>query len=559
MIRKSGNEWCLYSKDGSKKLFCDRSKQKVQNREREILRIKHAKESEMNGSTKETPSGNGNSKTAQTVLVELMRMMRDESLSPEQFKRIATASNVDLEESFLEPNDLLGPLFPPYAEQTISDFNDRYLFKGKNVKEEEIDVFGRKLAKIVSSWSSNGSAEREYDENGEEISSSHDVIHNSETEWTFQDGKVIRTKSRTTDGRENETEIVEPAGSEEGISPTINEIEWIDEAGAGGVIKMLRRRKKMTAAKLAAKTKLSELRIKEIEDGSDVTDDELEELANGLGMKKASLAKVVNSFSGIENNTNVEQGDIVKIVEETIKIIPPKFTREIFEEFNINKHCIPKHVVNQTPQDTCHGFVGGFLRETFQEQKDGSLRFSVALFKEGELTYNNNRYTKECSKNLMEHLKNLNKKNSTLEETFLEALKEGVSKTNDAARSMIESMRSQPLLMLASHDARQGKGNFLKDVAGRVLGGRREKIEGDMCFVLDGKTVNCPTGNQVAGLIREGVLRGVSLFSYPLKAEENDEGGHDVDNMLLAGADFTNEGGNLRQFKDRSLASPMIA
>lgn len=89
-----------------------------------------------------------------------------------------------------------------------------------------------------------------------------------------------------------------------------------------------------------------------------------------------------------------------------------------------------------------------------------------------------------------------------------------------------------------------------------MLGGRREKIEGSMCFVLEGKTIKCPTGDQISGLMREGVMRGVSLFSYPFKFEENKEGAHDVSNMLLVGTDFTNEGGNLRHFKDKSLAAP---
>lgn len=43
MIRKIGDKWTLWSKDGSKKLFESSSKAAVEKREREINYFKHKK------------------------------------------------------------------------------------------------------------------------------------------------------------------------------------------------------------------------------------------------------------------------------------------------------------------------------------------------------------------------------------------------------------------------------------------------------------------------------------------------------------------------------------
>lgn len=463
-------------------------------------------------------------------------------------RRIANEAKIDVGESFLDDYEMIGALFPPYLETTLAEFNDGTLLNGK-YEAEEYCFFGRKLARAMSNWTNSGSSVSNYDENGNQTSSASSNEGETETEWEYHDGLVVRTRTSNDDNWNSNTEYSQASIVEQGVDDIVAEAK-----NSGGVIRSLRTKKKMTREAMASKIGLTAARLREIEEGDDYDDDELGEIASGLGMNTKKLKKAIEAFAAIDESTN----GLIKIVDRKVKIVSPPFTIEKFEEFKAEFYpTVPKHVYAECGYDKCHELIGTFIQESIQEEKDGSLKFSVPLFKENELTYNNNRYTTECSENMLKHLAKLNKRNSTLETAFLDALKESVGESSNAAY-VIESMKQQPLLMLASHDARQGKGNFLKDVAGRVLGGRREKVEGSMCFVLECKTISCPTGDQISGLMREGVMRGVSLFSYPFKFEDNKEGAHDVHNMLLVGTDFTNEGGNLRHFKDKALAAPQL-
>jgi len=465
-------------------------------------------------------------------------------------RRIAKDAGIDVGESFLDDYELVGPLFHPYLETTLHEFNDGALFNGE-YEQEDYDMFGRKLARAMNSWTSTGSSTSTYDENGNQTSYTSNNEDESEREWEYHDGLVVKTKTSGDSNYTSTSEYSQATINEDSVGDIIAGISEAKDSGAA--IKSMRMKKKMSRDQMSAKMKMSAARLREIEEGDDCDDDEMMEIAKGLGMSAQKFKRVIDAFVSKDESTN----GLVKIVDRKIKIIAPPFTVEKFETFKAEFYpTVPKHVYAECGYDRCHELIGTFIQESIQEEKDGSLKFSVPLFKENELTYNNNRYTTECSENMLKHLAKLNKKNSTLETSFLEALKESVGESSNAAY-VIESMKQQPLLMLVSHEARQGKGNFLKDVAGRVLGGRREKIEGAMCFVLEGKTIKCPTGDQISGLMREGVMRGVSLFSYPFKFEDNKEGAHDVHNMLLVGTDFTNEGGNLRHFKDKSLAAPV--
>lgn len=466
-------------------------------------------------------------------------------------RRIAKDAGVDVSESFLDDYELVGPLFHPYLETTLHEFNEGTLFNGE-YESEDYDMFGRKLARAMNSWNSTGSSTSTYDENGNQTSYTSSNEDEGEREWEYHDGLVVRTK---TSGDSSYTSTSEYSQARIGEDSDGEMIAVISEANdKGSAVKAMRMKKKMSRDQMSTKMDMSAARLKEIEEGDDISDDEMNQIAKGLGMSPQKMKRIMDTMMGDGESTN--SNGLVRIVDRKIRIISPPFTVEKFETFKAEFYpTVPKYVYAECGYDRCHELVGTFIQESIQEEKDGSLRFSVPLFKENELTYNNNRYTTECSENMLKHLAKLNKRNSTLETSFLDALKGSVEESSNAAY-VIESMKQQPLLMLASHDARQGKGNFLKDVAGRVLGGRREKIEGSMCFVLEGKTIKCPTGDQISGLMREGVMRGVSLFSYPFKFEENKEGAHDVSNMLLVGTDFTNEGGNLRHFKDKSLAAP---
>ena len=113
--------------------------------------------------------------------------------------------------------------------------------------------------------------------------------------------------------------------------------------------------------------------------------------------------------------------------------------------------------------------------------------------------------------------------------------------------------------MRVSHDSRFGKSNEILEIAGRVTGGYVSKIEGKATFILKGETLKTRAGQDVAALLgqRPPLLRGVSLFGLPTEYAENDQGGHDINRLHLLGADFTNEGANLRQFASANSAGFM--
>jgi len=505
------------------------------------------------------PYKNELSEVNPSCLRNALQHMNQLKLSEEAKRKIIAKSRIIAEdagmnfgESFLDEYRIIGPLFHPYLESTLAEFNDGTLLNGE-YDAEEYDMYGRKLARMMNSWIGRGSSVSTYDENGNPTLYSSSDENESESEWEYHDGLVVRSRTSNDNNYQTDSEysVVSRSESDDELITGIAEAQ-----SKGGVMKSLRMKKKMRREGMASKINLTSARLREIEDGDDYDDDELGEIAKGLGISKQKLSRVIDAITSKDESANVN--GIIKIIDKKIKIIRPPFTIEKFEVFKAECYpTVPKHIYAECGYDKYHELIGVFIQESIKEEKDGALSFSVPLFKENELTHNNNRYTTECSENLLRHLGKLNKKNSTLETSFLDALKESVGESSNAAY-VIESMKQQPLLMLASHEARQGKGNFLKDVAGRVLGGRREKIESDMCFVLEGKTIRCPTGDQIAGLMREGVMRGVSLFSYPFKFEDNKEGAHDVSNMLLVGTDFTNEGGNLRHFKDKSLAAPTM-
>jgi transcriptional regulator with XRE-family HTH domain len=302
----------------------------------------------------------------------------------------------------------------------------------------------------------------------------------------------------------------------------------------------MRSKKKVSRDQMATKMRMTSSRLKEIEDGDDADDEELDEIAKGLGISKQKLKRTLDSLSGKEEEHS--SNGKIKIIRRVIEIKRPTiFTQEEIVDFE----------VKEGKWDEAYRINGFISEETIKKNPDGTLNFSVQLFKYGELTSNNNRYTEEFANNLIKHFKRLDKKTSKISYEDIPGLT-----ANDIA--VAEMLEGHSLDMMATHRARQGKGNPILERAGRILGGREGKIESDKTFILLAKTIGGPAGESVTAQISEGMIRGVSLYAWPVKFEENSEGGHDVFDGMLVGADFTNEGGNLIQFKDKANAAPVL-
>lgn len=592
MIRKIGNEFCLYSKDGSKKLFCNASRKKVVDREKQILRIKHAKGEEMNvtekngsliastqnigdavwttayidslddsafayidkskvtgkdeegksvpRSSRHLPIKNKSEeidlphlRTALAKVNQIKASAETKRGISSKLRFIAKDAGIDVSEEFLDDVELLGPLFPPYLEQTLMEFNEGMF--GESFDAECYDYMGPKLARAMNRYSSSGFSERTYDDEGNIVSSTSDDTHQNEEEWEYQDGTVTKHFGVSKHSHDHEYErgtIGDDDGDDGGM----------DEADSfGKKLKSLRSKKKMSRYMMASKMKMTMSRLKEIEDGDEPDDDEMSEIAGALGMTVKNLRRLSSADAAAE-----EGNGMIAIVRNTIHIIRPKtFFREEMVDFEVRPG-----VWESIPR------FGGFINEeSIKQNGDGTVNFSVALFKYGKLTSNNNRYMEEFGTNLIKHLKRLDKKTSRI--NYKQEEIPGLT-ANDIA--VLKVFDGQSLDMMATHRSRQGKGNPILERAGRILGAREDKLEGDKTLVILAKTINGSAGESVTAQILEGMINGVSLYAWPFEKayEENDEGGHNVYNGLLVGADFTNEGGNLVQFRDKEFAAPMM-
>jgi hypothetical protein len=197
-----------------------------------------------------------------------------------------------------------------------------------------------------------------------------------------------------------------------------------------------------------------------------------------------------------------------------------------------------------------HRIYGKFVTEETKKRDDGTLSFAAPLFKLGELTSNGNRYMKECAEFLVEALKNM-KKNLAKKESA-----EARRTPLDIAISKYLEGRTPD--MLATHRGRFGEGNPLLERAAIITGGYIGKSENDQAFFITGETIPTTAGKDIAVQVEMELVKGLSLVGLPTKFEENNDGGHDIFSMHLIGSDFTDEGGNLIQFKDQANAGFII-
>ncbi len=485
-------------------------------------------------------------------------------------RALARKQGINVSDEFLDPVNLRFPISQPHLLETLIRFNsgEPHFF---DYTAEQMDYMGRKLARELnkSTWIS--TSDRQYDENGEVISTSGTDSNQSEDRCEYQDGQIIITKSKSDGSREttweysnggggmmgdmsNMGEDDENADDELALAEDDQDISIFEAYSTGDMIKAMRTKKKMSRTDMAANMNMSKARLTEIEDGVDEPDDaELADIAGALGMTMKRMQKMMDAMIGGDNEDQVSSEetievyevigepegvyDIVEIADNVIESGKNIFTKESYESREF-----------RGMTEECHKIYGRFVSESITKNKDGSITFRVPIFKFGELTSNGNRYMEECGQNLKKHLSRINQKNSKLETV-------DENKKTPIDIEVANYLDGRSLDMLATHRGRLGEGNPLLERAGRIIGGEIGQIEGDKAFFLIGETLSKYPGDAITEQITKGMIRGVSLFGIPTKFEENNDGGSDVYDMQLVGADFTDDGGNLIQFRDKKNAS----
>jgi len=364
--------------------------------------------------------------------------------------RVAAKNGVVVSDYFLDESQIMHPIFGDYAFHTMVEFNAGAF---SNYTKAEIDMYGERLAKVVSTRTTVSTQTHNFDPDGEIKSSEYDSTSDVVREYTYQNGVIIRNYDHDENSSTTRTEIEKPEQAETTSEPY---------------------------------------------------------------------------FAIVQN--------VYEVVSETDESGSFPFMAERYEKRDWNGAKKRQTVME-----------GRFLSESIKKNENGTFSFDVPLFVLGELTYNNNRYTKKCAENLLRDMSNI---------------LEGRGSKNYEEKSSTAIMLQKHFDgvgadMRTGHDSRFGKGNELLEIAGRVTGGYVANIEGKRVFVLKGETLPTQAGKDVSYLmgLKPPLLRGVSLFSLPTEFEENTDGGHDVDRMHLCGADFTNSGANLRQFNKANSAS----
>lgn len=453
--------------------------------------------------------------------IELARIQKS-NLSEETKKRvtakarrIAKANSIDVSEEFLDDVELTGALFPPYLEQTLLDFNSGLLTEG--MEAEEIDYWGKKLARRMSDSVTIMHSEAEYDEDGNEIISDYSSSTTSDEEYEYQDGLVVRTKSNSGYSYDRENEYEMPIEGEE----------------YGSSIKKLRQRKKMSRSEMASKMSMSTMRLGEIEDGDTATDSEMNQIASALGMSKRRMKNIIGAA---EKESVEESGNrIVQVVRRVVNVVREidPFTKVAFEEATVRGKV-----------EEVHRLYGDFVFEETKKKSDGTISFSAPLFKLDELTSNGNRYMTECAEFLVEALKNMRK-------NYLKKIESTEARRTPLDIAISKYMEGRTPDMLATHRGRFGEGNPILERAAIITGGYIGKVESDKAFFITGETIPTTAGKDVTVQVEMKLIKGLSLVGLPTKFEENNDGGHDIFAMHMIGSDFTDEGGNLIQFKDQ--------
>ena len=474
---------------------------------------------------------------------------RKKSKTLERARIIAKGAGINLSEEFIDEAALRGPLFMPYLYVTLEQFNSGELL-GESVTKEEYDAFGSRLAATLNKSITVSSSYTEYDDEGRLSAYGYDSETESEWEWVYRDGSIVRTKASSACSSDEETEYDVVSGNTENVMEST--------LHAGDTIKMLRGKKKLTRYNMAANMKITADRLKEIEETGEYSDDEIEEIAGALGVTKKRIERMTQ-YMGLDESAKKETR-FIEIESETQEdepeTEPEQKTEEPKQELEAKKEDKPALVLYEQVEERAVKEFGGQKKKihrltglilTEEKREDGTIKFKVPMFKIGEYTANGNRYMMEFAENLIGDIQRLRESRSR-------------SDYGSAKRSVLDiDVYEEVPDMQATHDPRVGKGNDILSCAGEVLGGEIGEVDGDPTFFLLGETIPTQAGKDVTVQILREMIRGVSHVTVPTKYEENKKNGYDVFRGHIIGADFTKNPANQVQFTTRTAARFQIA
>ena len=430
-------------------------------------------------------------------------------------RRIAKSVGINVSEEFLDPENLMFPITPPLLFHTLIEFCNMPDLE-ELYTEEELNLMEQKLQKAVTQFVEKTTIVTDY-ENGEETRKTDSSVDNW---WVFDDGTVTHDSSMT-DSKVKRTFSKQ-------IDITDDDLQRIltmsVEEAIGEILKVSRNNKGISIEQIADEKNVDKKQIESWEDGNIDIENDVEKISYAYDIDKSILEMMIKL---VGTNSNGHNDGLINITEEdgVIEIITESAftTKELFEEVSFGNS------VKEAVRFPCDIIIE-------EQNKGDNLRFRVPLFKIDEFTANGNRYTLECAENLVKDIEKLHRSRNALKE--------------QDSRSVLDINVSDQLPdMMPTHGPRLGKDNPLLMKAGVILKAEIGDIEGDKVLFVIGETIETQAGKDMAALIRRGMVRGVSLVAYPVDYEENDEGGKDVYRLHLIGADFTDEGANLIQFK----------
>ena len=455
--------------------------------------------------------------------------------------------------NYLDPVKKRFPIFGNHVVETVLAFNAGAPQK-LGYTAEETEFMGRRLARVVNQSLYGYYSDRQYDEKGNITGEKTASSNASQDRYEYQDGQIVVVTSKGAGGNETAWDYDAKAEKEAAETNDADPMTTLLEAKyTGDMIKAMRTRKKMSRADMASDMKMTKARLAEIEDGDEPDEDEMTDIAGALGVTPKRFSRMVALLKQVDDEKSVGEeqasaaGEVYEVVSEVYDIV--EIAEQVVESAKNNQAIFTQESFAtrefRGESESCHKIYGRFIGEEIKKNADGTITFKVPLFKEGELTSNGNRYL--CGAKLEKHFSRINQKNSKIETV-------GEAKKSPIDIDVANYLDGRSLDMLATHRGRLGEGNPLLERAGRIIGGEVGLLEGDKTFFLIGKTIKGFAGESIAAQILEGMIRGVSLFGIPTKFEENPDGGHDVFDMEIVGADFTDDGGNLIQFKDKANA-----
>jgi len=434
---------------------------------------------------------------------------------------------------FLDPVRKLWPLSYPAIFETLIDFNNGALYESGYYGWDQVSTYGRKLARKLNVNTNVSMSDEEYDDDGRPTISAYQSNGNKQTMYKFHDGQVIVVRSRGSNDDEMEWEYTEDSGESEPNMTFSGEedIDIIEAEYPGQVVKSLRNKKKMSRDQMSAKMNISAARLKEIEDGDDIDDDEMSEISGALGMTKKKMKKVMDAMTAdISPDSDDISQEEIEIEDVEIEDFDTVQVYELLEEIIINNKPAVKYKLS-----------GELLLE--ERRNDGTVGFTVPMIKVGAYTANGNRYSLKCCENIIQDIKKLQESQSRRDGEAADRL--SILHINSPKTKKSETMtteNSETPTMLPTHGARisEALGNPLLSISGIVTGAHFNNDQS--ILYIDGETIPTQAGKDMTVLLEKKLVKGVSLAGTPAKGmyEKNDKGAYDVDRLHFFGSDFTN-------------------